>query len=67
LPRSRHATHALLDSARYRAGAGGRGLTHAQYLTALVALHARLRELADAGDERLQAELETLGLGTVRV
>ena len=28
---------------RYRAAAGGRGMTHAQYLTALVELHARIR------------------------
>jgi hypothetical protein len=52
---------------RFRAAAGGRGLTHAQYLTALVGLHARLRELADGGDERLRAELEALGLTTVSV
>jgi hypothetical protein len=52
---------------RFRAAAGGRSLTHAQYLTALVDLHARIRALADAGDERLAAELETLGLQTVSV
>ena len=28
---------------RFRAGAGGRGMTHAQYLVALVELHARVR------------------------
>ena len=52
---------------RFRAAAGGRSLTHAQYLTALVSLHARIRELADAGDERLAAELDALGLQTVAV
>ena len=52
---------------RFRAAAGGRSLTHAQYLTALVSLHGRIRELADAGDERLAGELERLGLQTVAV
>ncbi|HEY7379575.1 MAG TPA: hypothetical protein VH572_00065 [Gaiella sp.] len=52
---------------RFRAAAGGRGLTHAQYLTALVALHARLRELADQGDDRLRTELDRLGLTTVQI
>ena len=52
---------------RFRAAAGGRGLTHAQYLTALVELHARVREFADAGDERLRSELEGRGLGSVTV
>ena len=36
---------------RYRAAAGGRAMTHAKYLTALVELHAKLRERADGGDE----------------
>jgi hypothetical protein len=52
---------------QFRAAAGGRGMTHAQYLAALLALHARVRELADAGDERLAADLEGLGLQTVSV
>ncbi len=52
---------------RYRAGAGGRGMTHAQYLTALVELHTRVRETADGGDERAGAMLEELGLQTVSV
>ena len=52
---------------RFRAAAGGRALTHAQYLTALVSLHARVRELADAGDERLAGELDQLGMQTVAV
>jgi len=52
---------------RYRAGAGGRGMTHAQYLTALVELHARIRALADAGDEHAAATLIELGLQTVAV
>ena len=52
---------------RFRAAAGGRGLTHAQYLAALVALHESARALAEGGDESLQAELERLGLTTVTV
>ena len=52
---------------KFRAAAGGRSLTHAQYLSALVTLHARVRELADAGDARLGSELEALGLQTVAV
>jgi hypothetical protein len=46
--------------------AGGRGLTHAQYLAALVDLHRRVRELAD-DDERLRQELDALGLASVTV
>jgi hypothetical protein len=52
---------------RYRAAAGGRGMTHAQYLTALVALHAKIRALAEAGDEAARAALDELGLQTVSV
>ncbi len=53
---------------RFRQAAGGRGLTHAQYLNALVALHDAMRALADGGaDERVAAELERLGLSTVTV
>jgi hypothetical protein len=52
---------------RYRAAAGGRAMTHAQYLTALVELHGRVRERADAGDESARAVLEELGLQTVAV
>lgn len=52
---------------RYRAAAGGRGMTHAQYLTALVELHARIRERADGGDEAARATLDELGLQTVAV
>lgn len=52
---------------RFRAGAGGRGLTHAQYLRALVELHGRLREQADEGDERARAVLDELGLASVTV
>jgi hypothetical protein len=41
-------------------------MTHAQYLTALVALHDAMRGLADAGaDERVTEALERLGLSTV--
>jgi hypothetical protein len=52
---------------RFRAAAGGRGMTHAQYLTALVELHARIRAAADAGDEVARATLDALGLQTVAV
>ena len=52
---------------RFRAAAGGRGMTHAQYLTALVELHARIRERADAGDEAARTILDELGLQTVSV
>jgi hypothetical protein len=52
---------------RFRGSAGGRGMTHAQYLTALVDLHRRVRELADTGDEQLQHELSELGLASVTV
>ena len=52
---------------RLRAAAGGRAMTHAQYLSSLIALHARIRALADAGDEDLRRELEALGLTTVTV
>jgi hypothetical protein len=52
---------------RFRAAAGGRGLTHAQYLAGLVELHGRLRAQADAGNESAQTVLAELGLGTVTV
>jgi hypothetical protein len=52
---------------RFRAAAGGRSLTHAQYLAALVALHEAARTLAESGDEGVKAELERLGLTTVTV
>jgi hypothetical protein len=52
---------------RFRAAAGGRGMTHAQYLTAVVELHAAIRERADAGDATAKAVLEELGLQTVNV
>jgi len=52
---------------RFRAAAGGRAMTHAQYLSGLVALHEAVRALADGGDERAAAELERLGLGSVTV
>jgi hypothetical protein len=51
----------------FRAAAGGRSLTHAQYLTALVELHRRARVRADGGDEELKRALEDLGLGSVTV
>jgi len=52
---------------RFRAAAGARGLTHGQYLAALVALHDTMRQRADAGDAGLTAELERLGLSTVTI
>ena len=52
---------------RYRAAAGGRAMTHAQYLTALVELHARIRERADSGDDSARTVLAELGLQTVNV
>ena len=52
---------------RFRGSAGGRAMTHAQYLTALVELHRRARELADAGDDGLRAVLDELGLTSVTV
>jgi hypothetical protein len=51
----------------FRAAAGGRSLTHAQYLAALVELHRRARERADGGDDELKGTLEELGLGSVTV
>ena len=52
---------------RFRAAAGGRALTHAQYLAALVALHEAMRGLADGGNETVAGVLEQLGLATVSV
>jgi hypothetical protein len=52
---------------RFRAAAGGRGMTHAQYLAALVGLHEAIRTAADEGDAELAATLEKLGLQTVSI
>jgi hypothetical protein len=52
---------------RFRASAGGRGMTHAQYLAALVELHESIRNRADGGNGELAAELERLGIATVTV
>jgi hypothetical protein len=52
---------------RFRAAAGGRGMTHAQYLAAIVALHEAVRTGADVGDAELATMLEKLGLQTVSV
>jgi hypothetical protein len=52
---------------RFRAAAGGRGMTHAQYLTALIGLHEAMRARADGGDEAASGELARLGLGSVTV
>jgi hypothetical protein len=52
---------------KFRAAAGGRAMTHAQYLAALVALHEELRGRADAGDESLRQLLDELKLASVTV
>lgn len=52
---------------RFRGSAGGRGMTHAQYLSALVELHRRARELADGGDGEVGKALDELGLASVTV
>jgi hypothetical protein len=56
-----------LVAQHFRGAAGGRGLTHAQYLSALVELHQAMRERADGGDAELAAELEKLGLSTISI
>jgi hypothetical protein len=52
---------------RFRGAAGARGLTHAQYLAALVDLHEAMRQRADQGDPEVGATLERLGLRTVSI
>ena len=52
---------------RFRGSAGGRGLTHAQYLAALVELHGRVRARADGGNAELGKLLDELGLASVTV
>jgi hypothetical protein len=52
---------------RFRGSAGGRGMTHAQYLSALVDLHLRARELADGGDDEVRKALDEIGLASVTV
>lgn len=47
--------------------AKARGLTLAEYLGALYALHNAVRGRADAGDDGLNAELGALGLQTVNI
>ena len=42
-------------------------MTHAQYLTALIELHAMIRARADAERRDRQAVLDELGLRTVDV
>jgi hypothetical protein len=51
----------------FRGAAGARGLTHAQYLTALVTLHEAARRRADAGDGTMAEILSELGLQTVSI
>ena len=52
---------------RFRGAAGARGVTHAQYLGALVTLHEAMRKRADEGDAEVAAALDELGLGTVSI
>jgi len=52
-------------AAKLKRGADMRGLTLGQYLAKLAELHDRARARADAGDDGLQAELESVGLQTV--
>ena len=57
-------------AARFRQGAGARGLTLSDYLTALVELHANMQAIAERhGDEAVREEvmgwLVTLNLQTV--
>lgn len=51
--------------ARARQAAAARGLMLGEYFERLVQLHDDIRALADAGDNRLQTELERLGLQTI--
>jgi hypothetical protein len=51
----------------FRGAAGARGLTHAQYLTTLLALHEAARRHADTGDEQMAGMLSELGLQTVSI
>jgi hypothetical protein len=52
---------------RFRGAAGARGLTHAQYLAALVSLHEAMRQRADGGDHHAAELLQQLGLATVSI
>ena len=56
-----------LVAQHFRGAAGGRGMTHAQYLAALVELHQAMRERADGGDAELAAALDELGLSTISI
>jgi hypothetical protein len=56
-----------LVAQHFRGAAGGRGMTHAQYLAALVELHQAMRERADGGDTELAAALDALGLSTISI
>jgi hypothetical protein len=52
---------------QFRGAAGARSLTHAQYLSALVALHEAMRKRADGGDAEAASVLAEFGLGTVSI
>lgn len=53
-------------SQRFKTAAGARAMKYSEYLTALIKLHDEMRSAAER-DERLRAQLEELGLGTVTV
>lgn len=54
-------THAAI-----KAGARARGITIAEYIARLVALHEAVRTAADNGNATMQRGLEKLGLETRR-
>ena len=52
---------------RFRGAAGARGLTLAQYLSALISLHEMTRQRAESGDGQAATLLEQLSLSTVSI
>jgi hypothetical protein len=52
---------------RFRGAAGARGLTLAQHLSALIALHEMMRQRAESGDGQAATLLEQLSLSTVSI
>jgi hypothetical protein len=52
---------------QFRGAAGARGLTHAQCLSALVALHEDVRQRAGTCNRGIAYMLEQLGPGTVSI
>jgi hypothetical protein len=51
--------------ARFRAAARARNMQQGDFLARLITLHDAVRAAADAGDDGLQAALESLGLQTI--